>query len=128
MGMMKEFKEFALKGNVLSMAVGIVIGIAFGKVINSLVADVIMPPIGLLLGNADFSQLAVTLRGATTDANGNAVAPVLLKYGAFINTVIEFLIVAFSIFLVLRVVNRLIPGAVPKEAPAAPSGAAPAPA
>jgi large conductance mechanosensitive channel len=102
MGMFKEFKDFAMKGNVVDMAVGIVIGAAFGKIVSSLVADVIMPPIGIVLGNVDFSSLAVTLRQKSGD-----VPAVTLKYGVFINTVIDFVIVAFAIFIVVKQMNRL---------------------
>jgi large conductance mechanosensitive channel len=101
MGMLKEFKEFAMRGNVLDMAVGIIIGGAFGKIVSSLVNDVIMPPIGLLLGNVDFSSLAITLRGKTEGAEA-----VTIKYGLFINTVLDFIIVAFAIFIVIRQMNR----------------------
>jgi large conductance mechanosensitive channel len=102
MSMMKEFKEFAMRGNVLDLAVGIVIGGAFGKIVTSLVNDVVMPPIGLLLSNVDFSNLAITIRSATDTAPA-----VTIKYGQFINTVIDFLIVAFVIFLVVKQINRL---------------------
>lgn len=100
--MLKEFKEFAMRGNVVDMAVGIIIGAAFGKIISSLVSDVIMPPIGMLLGSVDFSDLAITLKGATAETDA-----VLIKYGAFINTVLDFTIVAFAIFFVIRQMNRL---------------------
>jgi large conductance mechanosensitive channel len=102
MGMIKEFKEFAMRGNVMDLAVGIVIGGAFGKIVTSLVNDIVMPPIGLLLGNVDFSSLAVTLHNAT-----NTAPAVTVKYGLFINTVVDFLIVAFVIFLVVKQINRL---------------------
>ncbi len=102
MGMLKEFKEFAMRGNVVDMAVGIIIGAAFGKIVTSLVNDVIMPPIGLLLGNVDFSSLALTLKDKTADS-----AAVTLNYGIFINTVLDFLIVAFAIFVVIKQINRL---------------------
>ena len=102
MGMLKEFKEFAMKGNVVDMAVGIIIGGAFGKIVSSLVNDVIMPPIGMLLGNVDFSQLAITLREKTAEAEA-----VTISYGLFINTVINFLIVAFVIFMVIKQMNRM---------------------
>ena len=102
MGMMNEFKEFAVRGNVVDMAVGIVIGGAFGKIVTSLVSEVIMPPVGILLGNVDFSNLAITLREKTAEAEA-----VTVKYGAFINTIIDFIIVAFAIFLVIRQINRL---------------------
>ncbi|MBU0528954.1 large-conductance mechanosensitive channel protein MscL [bacterium] len=98
--MMKEFKEFAMKGNVMDMAVGIVIGSAFGKIIASLVTDVIMPPIGILIGGIDFSNLSIVLKGATETA-----AAVTLNYGAFINTVVEFTIIAFAIFMVIKGIN-----------------------
>ncbi len=102
MGMLKEFKDFAMKGNVIDMAVGIIIGAAFGKIVSSLVSDLLMPPIGVLLGNVDFSSLAITLREKTTTAPA-----VTLRYGVFINTVIDFLIVAFAIFVVIKQLNRL---------------------
>jgi large conductance mechanosensitive channel len=102
MSMMQEFKSFAMKGNVADMAVGIIIGAAFGKIVSSLVSDVIMPPIGLLLGGVDFSNLVITLRAA---AEGSPA--VVLKYGVFINTVVDFLIVAFAIFLLVRGMNTL---------------------
>ena len=102
MGMLKEFREFAMKGNVVDMAVGIIIGGAFGKIVSSLVNDVIMPPIGMALGNVDFSQLAVTLREKTAEAEA-----VTINYGMFINTVIDFIIVAFAIFMVIKQMNRL---------------------
>lgn len=125
MSMIKEFKEFAVKGNVIDMAVGIVIGAAFGTIVKSFVADVIMPPIGLLLGNVDFSNLFVVLKagaeGATafaTIADAQAAGAVTLNYGQFINTIISFLIVAFAIFMVIKQMNRF-----KKEAPAAPVAA-----
>jgi large conductance mechanosensitive channel len=102
MSMMSEFKDFAMKGNVVDMAVGIVIGGAFGKIVSSFVADVLMPPIGLLLGNVDFSDLAVTLQAATE--GGEAV---LLKYGIFIQTVVDFIIIAFAIFMVVKAMNSM---------------------
>ena len=114
MGMMKEFKEFAVKGNVIDMAVGIIIGAAFGTIVKSLVSDILMPPIGLLLGNVDFSNLFIVLRqGAAiagpyaTLANANAAGAVTLNYGMFLNTVISFIIVAFAIFMVIKNINRL---------------------
>ncbi|GAB3025164.1 MULTISPECIES: large-conductance mechanosensitive channel protein MscL [Oleiagrimonas] len=103
MGMMSEFKEFAVKGNVVDMAVGIVIGGAFGTIVKSLVSDVIMPPVGLITGGIDFSKLKWVLHAAGADGKGE----VAIHYGTFINNVISFLIVAFSIFLVIRVMNRL---------------------
>ena len=113
MGMMKEFKEFAVKGNVVDMAVGIIIGAAFGTIVKSLVADVIMPPIGLLLGNVDFSNLFVVLKhGAevveyATLAEAQAGGAVTLNYGLFLNTIISFLIVSFAIFILVKNINRL---------------------
>ena len=103
MSMMSEFKEFAVKGNVIDMAVGIVIGGAFGTIVKSLVSDVIMPPIGLALGGIDFSRLKWVLQAAGADGKGG----VSINYGSFINTVITFLIVAWAIFLVIRGINRL---------------------
>ena len=100
MGMMKEFKEFAVKGNMIDMAVGIVIGGAFGKIIASLVTDVIMPPIGLLLGGVDFSNLSIVLKEATESAEA-----VTLNYGVFINTVVDFTIIVFAIFVVIKAIN-----------------------
>ena len=112
--MLKEFKEFVMRGNVVDMAVGIIIGAAFGTIINSLVADVIMPPIGLLLGNIDFSNLFVVLKeGAKapppyeTLTAAKAAGATSINYGIFINTIITFLIVAFAVFLLIRNINRL---------------------
>jgi len=102
MGFAKEFKTFAMRGNVMDMAVGIVIGVAFGKIVTSLVNDIIMPPIGVVMGGVDFSHLAVTLKAA----NGGEPA-VALKYGAFLSTIIDFLIVAFAIFMVIKGLNAL---------------------
>ncbi|MEN1940049.1 large-conductance mechanosensitive channel protein MscL [Luteimonas sp. MJ246] len=107
MGMMSEFKEFAMRGNVIDLAVGVVIGAAFGKIVTALVDNVIMPPIGLLIGGVDFSDLAITLRAETVDAAGEAVPAVVIGYGEFINALIQFLIVAFAIFMVVRAINRL---------------------
>lgn len=100
MSMVSEFKDFAMRGNVVDMAVGIVIGGAFGKIVSSFVADVLMPPIGLLMGGVDFSGLAVTLQ----EAQGEVEA-VMLNYGTFIQTVVDFLIIAFAIFLVVKAMN-----------------------
>ena len=102
MGMISEFKAFAVKGNVVDMAVGIIIGAAFGKIVSSFVGDVVMPPLGLLIGGVDFSDLAITLKAAEGDATA-----VMLAYGKFIQTVIDFLIVAFAIFMGVKVINRL---------------------
>ena len=112
--MLKEFKEFAMKGNVLDMAIGIIIGAAFGTIVKSLVADVIMPPIGLLLGNVDFSSFYILLKeGAKVAgpyaslADAQAAGAVTLNYGVFINTVISFLIIALSVFMVVKSINKL---------------------
>ncbi|AFH48788.1 Large-conductance mechanosensitive channel protein [Ignavibacterium album JCM 16511] len=102
MKMLQEFKAFAMRGNVVDMAVGIIIGGAFGKIVSSFVGDVIMPPIGLLLGGVDFSDLALTLKAAEADQPA-----VMLKYGMFINTVIDFIIIAFAIFMVIKAMNTL---------------------
>lgn len=102
MKMLQEFKQFAMRGNVMDMAIGIIIGAAFGKIVSSVVADVIMPPIGLLLGGVDFSDLSITLKEGVDGA-----APVLLKYGAFINTIIDFIIIAFAIFMLVKGINSL---------------------
>ena len=113
MSMIQEFKAFAMRGNVVDMAVGIIIGGAFGKIITSLVNDVIMPPIGLLLGGVDFSKLGIPLRQATETAEA-----VILKYGVFINTVIDFVIDALAIFFLVRAMNSL--KRKKEETPAAP--------
>ena len=107
--MLKEFKEFAMRGNVLDMAIGIIIGAAFGKIITSLVSDVIMPPIGLLLGKLDFSNLYINLSGQpyASLVAAKAAGASTINYGLFINTVIDFIIVAFVIFLLIRQVNKL---------------------
>lgn len=111
--MLKEFKEFAMRGNVLDMAVGIIIGVAFGTIVNSLVADIIMPPIGLLLGKVDFSNLFIVLKSGGTAgpyaslAAAKSAGAVTFNYGFFINTIINFLIVAFAVFLLVRGINRL---------------------
>lgn len=102
MGFISDFKKFAMRGNVIDMAVGIIIGAAFGKIVSSLVADVIMPPIGILLGGVDFSDLAVTLKQATDSA-----AAVTISYGKFIQTIIDFLIIAFAIFILIKMVTKL---------------------
>lgn len=106
MSIVKEFQEFAVKGDAVDMAVGIVIGAAFGKIVTSLVSDIIMPPIGLLLGGVDFKNLKVVLKAAKLDAVP-PVPAVTLNYGQFINTTIDFLIVAFAIFMVVKGINSL---------------------
>jgi large conductance mechanosensitive channel len=111
--MLKEFKEFAMRGNVIDMAIGIIIGAAFGGIVNSLVSDIIMPPMGLILGNIDFSNFFLVLKEGkvagpyASVAAAKAVGAVSLNYGVFINTVVSFLIVAFSVFLLVRSVNKL---------------------
>ncbi len=125
--MWKEFKAFAMKGNVVDLAVGVIIGAAFGGIVKSLVDDVIMPPIGLLLGSVDFtSMFAVLKEGATagpytTPADAAKAGAVILRYGVFVNAIINFLIVAFSVFMVVKQLNRLQK----KEAAAAPAPVAP---
>ncbi len=114
MSMLKEFKAFAMRGNVVDMAVGIIIGAAFGKIISSLVNDILMPPIGALIGGMDFSNLSITVKEAAADH-----AAVVIKYGMFINILIDFLIVAFAMFLVIQAMNRLIKK--PEAVPAAPT-------
>ncbi|SFP18137.1 large-conductance mechanosensitive channel protein MscL [Pseudomonas borbori] len=102
MSIISEFKAFAVKGNVVDMAVGIIIGAAFGKIVSSFVGDVIMPPIGLLIGGVDFTDLAITLKAAEGD-----LPAVILSYGKFIQTLLDFLIVAFAIFMAVKVINQL---------------------
>jgi large conductance mechanosensitive channel len=118
MGMMKEFKDFAVKGNVVDMAVGIIIGAAFGKIVSSIVADVIMPPIGVLVGGVDFSNLSIIVKEAVAGKPA-----VVISYGKFLQTVIDFTIVAFAIFLMVKALNALKK----KEAAAPPAPAAPSP-
>ena len=118
--MFKEFKEFALRGNVIDLAVGVIIGAAFGKIVASLVADVIMPPIGLALGGVDFRSLYIALDGQTyaTLADAQKAAAPTINYGIFLNTVFEFLIIAFVVFLIVKQMNRMMPP--PATAPADP--------
>ncbi|MBA4300856.1 large conductance mechanosensitive channel [Algoriphagus alkaliphilus] len=118
MGILKEFKEFAVKGNVIDLAVAVIIGGAFGKIVSSLVNDIVMPPIGLLIGGVDFKDLNIILKDATTDAAGEAVAAVTLNYGMFIQNVIDFAIIAFVIFLAIKGINNL--SKKKEEAPAPP--------
>jgi len=113
MSMMSEFKSFAMRGNVVDMAVGIVIGGAFGKIVSSFVNDVLMPPIGMLMGGVDFGDLAVVLKAATEEAGA-----VTLNYGAFVQTVLDFVIIAFAIFMVVKAMNNMKKKE--EEAPAAP--------
>lgn len=118
MSILKEFKTFAVKGNVVDMAVGIIIGAAFGKIVSSFVGDIIMPPLGVLIGGVDFSDLAVTLKAAEGD-----LPAVVLAYGKFIQSIIDFVIVAFAIFMGIKVINRLKreEEVVAEEAPAEPA-------
>lgn len=102
MKLLKEFKEFAVKGNVIDMAVGIIIGLAFGKVVTSLVGDIIMPTLGLLISGIDFSQLAITLKAASGDSEA-----VIISYGKFLQTIVDFTIIAFAIFLMIKAINAL---------------------
>jgi len=124
--MFKEFKTFAMRGNVVDMAVGIIIGAAFGSIVKSLVDDVIMPPIGLLLGNVDFSNLFFVLKEGTVAAPYASVAAaktagaVTLNYGLFVNSIVSFTIVAFAVFLLIRTLNRLQAEEAPAAAPATP--------
>ena len=114
MGMISEFKEFAMKGNLLDMATGIIIGVAVGKVVSSLVADVIMPPIGVMMGGVDFSELGYTIQAAAGD-----VPAVVLKWGSFAQTIIDFLIIALAVFFIVKLVNKAKPAE--EEKPAGPS-------
>jgi large conductance mechanosensitive channel len=119
--MFKEFKAFAMRGNVLDLAIGVIIGAAFGKIVTSFVSDILMPPIGLAVGQVDFTNLFIDLsgQGHATVADAKAAGAATINYGLFINSVIDFLIVAFAIFLLIRQVNRLT---APKpEPPAAPT-------
>jgi len=122
MSLASEFKEFAMRGNVVDMAVGIVIGGAFGKIVSSFVADVLMPPLGLALGGVDFSNFFVVLKGVPADtlAAAKAAKDVTLNYGLFVNAVINFLIVAFVLFLLIRQINKLAPPPPPAAEPVTP--------
>jgi large conductance mechanosensitive channel len=119
--MLKEFRDFAMRGNVVDLAVGIVIGAAFGKIVTSFVNDILMPPLGLLLGQVDFSSLFLNLSGKHYGslAEAKAAGAATLNYGAFINTILDFAIVAFAVFLLVKQVNRLTKK--PAEAPKAPT-------
>ena len=123
MSLIKEFKEFAMRGNVVDMAVGIIIGAAFGKIVSSVVTDIIMPPIGKLMGNVNFADLFISLdsaktAGATSLAKAKETGAAVIAYGSFINTVIDFVIVAFCIFIMVKAINTLKKK--PAPAPAAP--------
>ena len=118
MGLIKEFKEFAMRGNVLDMAVGIVIGGAFGKIVSSFVEDILMPPIGVLLGGVNFTDLKVVFKQAVMDGENVVTPEVALRYGNFIQVIFDFLIIAFAIFMLLKAVNKF--NKKKEEAPAAP--------
>ena len=120
MSLLSEFKAFALRGNVIDLAVGVVIGAAFGKIVTSLVDNIIMPPIGFLIGGIDFSELVLRLGSPVTDAKGVVSGGAIIKYGVFLNTVLQFVIIAIAIFLVVKLMNRLIKK---EEAAPAPPGA-----
>ncbi|MBQ9138925.1 MAG: large-conductance mechanosensitive channel protein MscL [Alistipes sp.] len=124
MGFLKEFKAFALKGNVMDMAVGVIIGGAFGKIVTSLVNDVIMPPIGLVVGGVDFTDLKLTLKKAVIEAGAEVAPAVTWNYGAFIQQVVDFTILAFCVFMMVKVMNKLLKK---EEAKPAPAPAPPAP-
>ena len=123
MSMLKEFKEFAMRGNVMDLAIGVIIGVAFGKIVTSVVNDIIMPPIGKLMGNVNFSDLFISLdptktQGLTSLAKAKETGAAIIAYGSFINTVIDFAIVAFCIFMIVKAMNVLMKK--PAPAPAAP--------
>ena len=118
MGLIKEFKEFAMRGNVLDMAVGIVIGGAFGKIVSSFVEDILMPPIGVLLGGVNFSDLKIVFKQAVMDGENVVTPEVALRYGNFIQVIFDFLIIAFAIFMLIKAVNKF--NKKKEEAPAAP--------
>lgn len=107
MGMLKEFKEFAVKGNVIDLAVAVIIGGAFGKIVSSFVKDIVMPPIGVMLGGVKFSDLALVLKEGSMSAAGEEIAPVLMNYGLFVQNVVDFIIVAFVIFIAIKGVNSM---------------------
>ncbi len=124
MKLLNEFKTFAMRGNVIDMAVGVIMGGAFGKIVSSLVNDVIMPPVGVLVGGVDFKDLAITLKKATVDANGASVPEVTLNYGMFLQNTFDFLIIAFVIFMMIKGLNALMKK---KEEAPAPAPAKPEP-
>ena len=121
--MLKEFRDFAMRGNVIDLAIGIIIGGAFGKIVNSLVNDVLMPPLGLLLGRVDFSSLFVSLSGQHfgSIAQAKAAGAATLNYGEFVNTIVNFIIVAFAVFLLVRQINRLTAKLGPDQVPPSPT-------
>ena len=107
MSFISEFKAFAMRGNVIDLAVGVVIGAAFGKIVGSLVDNIIMPPLGVVIGNVDFSDLVIKIGAPVADAKGVVTGGAIIKYGVFLNTIIQFVIVAIAIFLVVKLMNRL---------------------
>ena len=122
MGFLKEFKEFAIKGNVVDLAVAVIIGGAFGKIVASFVKDIVMPPIGVLLGGVEFTDLAIVLKESSVGPAGEELGPVLLTYGIFIQNVVDFVIIAFVIFMAVKAINKM-----KKKEEAAPAPAPPAP-
>lgn len=118
MSLIHEFKQFAMKGNVVDLAVGIIIGAAFGKIVSSVVNDIIMPPIGALVGGVDFTDLKFIIKAASTDGSGNPISAVTLNYGNFVQTTIDFLIIAFAVFMIIKAINRMKKK---EEIPAAPA-------
>jgi large conductance mechanosensitive channel len=125
MKIVQEFKEFAMKGNVVDMAIGIIIGAAFGKIVSSLVNDVLMPPLGLLIGGVDFTDLKITLKAAGIDQMGKAIPAVTLNWGSFVQAAFDFLIVAFVIFMMIKAMNRMKKKQVEAVAPAPPAPSVP---
>ncbi len=119
MGMMSEFREFAMRGNVVDLAVGVVIGASFGKIVTALVDKVIMPPLGLLIGGVDFADWVIQLKASTVDAAGEEVPAVVIGIGDFLNTLVQFVIVAFAIFLLVKAINRMRRRNPEPESPAA---------
>ncbi len=122
MGMLKEFRDFAMRGNVVDMAVGIVIGAAFGKIVSSLVNDIVMPPVGLLTGGVDFKKQVLVLKEGALNEAGEIVGQVSVNYGMFINTVLDFIIVAFAIFMVIKAMNTAKKRFEKEQEAAAPAG------
>jgi large conductance mechanosensitive channel len=120
MGMMKEFKEFALKGNMVDLAVGIIIGGAFGKVVSSLVSDVLMPPLGYLIGGINFTDIKIQLKAPVLNLAGKMTQEVDINIGNFIQSLVDFTIIAFTVFLMVKVINRMNRKAVDEPAPPAP--------
>lgn len=125
MGFLKDFKDFAIKGNVIDLAVAVVIGGAFGKIVTSLVNDIIMPPIGMIINGVKFSELKYELVETTTDADGKVVEAVTINYGSFIEVTIQFVIVAFAIFMMIRLISKLKKKEEEKPSPAPPSPVVP---